>query len=166
MSGHARSVPLLVGDGACAQFALQCHHALIGEPSPTHANQPWYPTVIFPTTSPTGLAAAAGVAVMSSVADTAASAEPAATEVRNVRRVIAMRTPLERVHRAAVSTREGRRSGTPAMGRRPARTGAAAGPRTDNANAARAPGTAEAPAAGLPAVDPRGNTGDQPSASC
>src|SRR4051812_35469125 len=107
MSGHARSVPLLVGDGACAQFALQCHHALIGEPSPTQANQPWYPTVIFPTTSPIGLAAAARVAVISSVADTAASAEPAATEVRNLRRVIAICTPLEGIYRAAVSTGEG-----------------------------------------------------------
>ena len=29
------------------------------QPSPMHANQPWYPTVILPTTSPGELAAAA-----------------------------------------------------------------------------------------------------------
>src|SRR5258705_6692569 len=50
---------LLVGDGGWDQFWLQCHHALIGAPSPVHANQPWYPTVIFPTTSPAALAAPA-----------------------------------------------------------------------------------------------------------
>jgi hypothetical protein len=41
MSGHARRVPLLLGDGGWPQFWLQCHHALIGEPSPMQANQPW-----------------------------------------------------------------------------------------------------------------------------
>jgi hypothetical protein len=38
MSGHARSVPLLVGDGGCDQFWLQCHQPLIGAPSPMQAN--------------------------------------------------------------------------------------------------------------------------------
>src|SRR5579859_3421969 len=53
---------LLLGDGGCDQLLLQCHQPLIGAPSPMHANQPWYPTVIFPTTSPGALAAAAGPA--------------------------------------------------------------------------------------------------------
>src|SRR6185312_14314077 len=92
MSGQARSVPLLLGDGAAAQFAAQCHQALIGEPSPMQANQPWYPTVIFPTTSPAGLAAFAGVAnaATSSDVDTAANADADSAEVMNLRRDTAM----------------------------------------------------------------------------
>jgi hypothetical protein len=71
----------------------------MGAPSPWHANQPWYPTVIFPTTSPAGLAALADIAAINSVVDTAAAdiaarAEPAATEVTNLRRETAICAPF------------------------------------------------------------------------
>jgi hypothetical protein len=39
MSGQALMV-LLLGEGASPSFALQCHHAWIGAPSPMHANHP------------------------------------------------------------------------------------------------------------------------------
>lgn len=69
-------------------LALQCHHPLIGAVSPGQANHPWYPTVIFPTTSPTGLAALAALvsADASCDDDTAARADPDTTEVMNLRR--------------------------------------------------------------------------------
>ncbi len=40
MSGHA-VIAVLAGDGAWPQLSAQCHQALIGEPSPGAANQPW-----------------------------------------------------------------------------------------------------------------------------
>ncbi|WP_197038654.1 hypothetical protein [Herbidospora cretacea] len=69
-------------------WPLQCHHRSMGEPSPRQANQPWYPTVILPTTSPGGLAACAGLESADStpVEDTAARAEPVMAEVMNPRR--------------------------------------------------------------------------------
>jgi hypothetical protein len=84
----------LLGDGAAASFWLQCHHALIGAPSPIHANQPWYPTVILPTTSPAAEAALAGDvnAETSSVPPTAARVVPASAEPSNFRREIGMAT--------------------------------------------------------------------------
>src|SRR5262245_11947543 len=91
MSGHARRVPLLLGDGAWPQLELQCHHPLIGAPSPMHANQPWYPTVIFPTTSPAALAAWLGDA------DAIAAAPrpvPAAAPINTERREMPMTEPL------------------------------------------------------------------------
>src|SRR5690242_14146655 len=90
MSGHARSVPLLVGDGGWLLFWLQCHQALIGAPSPMQANQPWYPTVIFPTTSPGALAAPAFTANAVPRPPAAASAEPATADRSTVRREIVM----------------------------------------------------------------------------
>jgi hypothetical protein len=39
-SGHAL-IALLAGDGGWPQLLLQCHHPLMGEPSPPQANQPW-----------------------------------------------------------------------------------------------------------------------------
>src|SRR2546421_5597467 len=93
MSGHAL-MTLLVGEGRWDQSLLQCHQALIGAPSPAHANHPWYPTVILPTTSPAGLAAgrAAPAARRSSAADRAATAEPASADARTVRRLTPMGT--------------------------------------------------------------------------
>src|SRR3954452_8182652 len=84
MSGQARRLPLLAGDGGCDQLALQCHQALMGEPSPVAANQPWYPTVILPTTSPGELAARAGT-TRAAPARTAAPA-PAAAVLMSARR--------------------------------------------------------------------------------
>src|SRR2546429_6777306 len=83
MSGQARRVPLLPGEGGWDQFWLQCHQPLIGAPSPVQANQPWYPTLIFPTTSPGGLAARA---VRATPVSTAA-AEPAMAVLISARRV-------------------------------------------------------------------------------
>src|SRR5262245_57155376 len=95
MSGQ-ETIALLPADGGCPQFWAQCHQPLIGAPSPGQANQPWYPTVIFPTTSPGGLAALATlvIAAINSVVDTAARADPAATEVTNLRRETAMCAPF------------------------------------------------------------------------
>src|SRR5262245_32706294 len=84
MSGQAR-ITVFDGDGGWPQFWLQCHQPLIGAPSPGQANQPWYPTVILPTTSPGGLAA---YAVDTPGHGTAAAADRA----RNVRRVTTVRT--------------------------------------------------------------------------
>src|SRR5438309_1553674 len=96
MSGQARRVPLLVGDGGWDQFCDQCHQALIGAPSPMQANQPWYPTVIFPTTSPGPLAAPAA---RGSSAGVTAAAEPMRAEVSTVRRDTPMWTLRQRTDR-------------------------------------------------------------------
>ncbi|SRR5579871_2360714 len=85
MSGHALML-LLLGEGACDMFWLQCHQPLIGAPSPIQANQPWYPTVIFPTTSPAGLAADAGEGHRMVVADAAADPATAVTAVASTAR--------------------------------------------------------------------------------
>ena len=98
MSGQAL-IALFDGDGAAPQLLLQCHQPLIGAPSPAHANQPWYPTVILPTTSPGALAAAAGEGSVP-FADVAAVAAAATAAVRRtVRRdgwgVLALGTVME-----------------------------------------------------------------------
>src|SRR5690349_1145115 len=91
MSGQARRVPLLDGEGGWDQFWLQCHQPLIGAPSPVQANQPWYPTVIFPTTSPGALAARLGRA---DHAPAAARPAPATVDTSTDRREIPMWTLL------------------------------------------------------------------------
>jgi len=89
------TIVVLLGDGGCDRSLLQCHQSPIGAPSPGQANQPWYPTVILPTTSPTGLAAKAGL-LNGSVTETAARADPAATDVRKVRRETTMSATYQR----------------------------------------------------------------------
>src|SRR5690242_2051154 len=92
MSGQA-TMPVLDGDGGWLELALQCHQALIGAPSPMQANQPWYPTVIFPTTSPGPLAADAGPASAVVAAPAAPVAVAAAAARRKTRRVTPIWTP-------------------------------------------------------------------------
>src|SRR5260370_11302077 len=89
MLGQALRLPLAGGDGGFDQSGLQCHQQPIGAPSLAHANQPCWPTVILPTTSPLTLArmaAATPVVLASPEAIAAAAAAAPAAAPRNDRR--------------------------------------------------------------------------------